>query len=226
MPARLGARPPPRGGGRGGGCIGGCSGGAGAGGVPLGGGAVARAGGGRGGGGSGAGSGSGSGSGSAGRRGSGSGAGGWDGGGRFYQATRLARLLAGAAGALTAALGAVGAALLTEAAKPEEWGGEEWAEEGLGMPDMTKVVVVDVRARCTAGDYRHALHSFMKALPRSTSRPNCDSADAALTRIGIYHCHHLVYTRAFSPPPAQANSIPAKPPSSLPHTGAKLPSTP
>jgi len=226
MPARLGARPPSRGGVSGGGCSGGCSGGGGAGGVPLGGGAVARGGGGRGGGGGGDGSGSGSGSGGAGRRDSGSGAGGGDGGGRCFQATRLASLLVGAAVVLTAALGAVGAALLTKAAKPEEWDGGEWAEEGLGMPDMTEEVVADVRARCTVGDCRHALHSYMTAPPRSTFRPNCDSADAAHTRIGIYHCHHVVYTRAFSPPPAQANSIPARPPSSLPHTGAKLPSTP
>jgi len=120
MPARLGARPPPLGGGSGGGCSGGCSGGGGAGGVPLGGGAVARGAGGRGGGGGGDGSGSGSGSGGAGRRGSGSGAGGWDGGGRCFQASRLAPWLVGVAGVLTAALGAVGAALLTEAAKPEE----------------------------------------------------------------------------------------------------------
>jgi len=94
------------------------------------------------------------------------------------------------------------------------------------MPDMTKEVVVDVRARCKAGDCRNALHSYMKAPPRSTFRPSCDSTDTALTRIGIYYCHRLVHTRAFSPPPAQANSIPAQSPSSFPHTGAKLPSTP
>ena len=181
MCARLGSRPPPRGGRSGGGCSGGCSGGGSAGGVPLGGGAVARGGGVRGGGGVGAGSSSDRGSGGAGRRGSGSGASGGDGGCRCCQATRLAPLLAGAAGALTAALGAVGAALLTEAAKPEEWDGEEWAEEGLGMPDMTKEVVVDVRARCAVDDCRNALHSYMKAPPRSTLSPSCDSADAALT---------------------------------------------
>jgi len=51
------------------------------------------------------------------------------------------------------------------------------------MPDMTKEVVVDVRARCKAGDCRHALHSYMKAPPRSTFRPNCDSTDTALTKV-------------------------------------------
>ena len=135
-------------------------------------------------------------------------------------------MLAGAAGALTAALGAVSAALPTEEAELEEWDGGEWDEVGLGMPDKTKEVVVDVRARCTARDCRHALRIDMKAPLRSTFRPNCHSADAAITRMGIYHCHHLVYTRAFSPPPAQANSIPAQTTSSLPHTGAKLPSEP
>jgi len=70
------------------------------------------------------------------------------------------------------------------------------------MTDMTDETVVDVRARLSASDCRKVLHSFMKAPPRSIFRPTCESADVALTRIGIYHCHHLVFKRAVSPPPA------------------------
>jgi len=112
------------------------------------------------------------------------------------------------------------------AANPEEEEGGEQAEEELSRPELTDEAVVDVRAMFTASDCRQALHSYMKAPPHSIIRPTCDTADVARTRLGILHCHHLVCKRAVSPPPAQANSIPAQPPSSFPHMGAKIQSTP
>jgi len=64
------------------------------------------------------------------------------------------RLLAGPSGALTAALEAVGAAVLPGAVPPEEEERGEEKAEALGMPDPMEEAVVDVCAKCRTCDCR------------------------------------------------------------------------